>query len=111
MREPNSGKRAILNLQKEKRVPAVWQAYQKLYWETKLKSLVNMELDAIRAAAISGGGDASWSVQRAERLQVQTRVTREQYEKESDEVKAEVVKYIEEKKNGGGTETPEALQQ
>lgn len=91
-------------------MPAVWQAYQTLYWETKLKSLVHAELNAVREAAKGSGVVADSSAQRAERLQIQTRIAREEYEKETDEVKAEVERYIEDKKNGGGSETPDTLQ-
>lgn len=67
-------------------------------------------MEALREAG-KGRGDADdLSAQRAERLQVQSRIAREEYEKETDEVKAEVEKYVEDRKNGGGSETPESIQ-
>lgn len=75
-----------------------------------MKVLVNAELETLREGAKGRGDVTDASAQRTERLQVQTRIAREEYEKESDEVKAIVEKYVEDKKNGGGSETPGAIQ-
>lgn len=88
-----SNKRETINLQKLTRAPAVWQAYQTLHWK-KLKPIVTAELAKLTVDPNCKPEDI-----RSERLQVQTRVAMAEYDAESDTVKDQVQKYLEERKN------------
>lgn len=59
-----------------------WQAYQKLYYESRIKPVVEWEWAAYKAN--------NPDIRRLERIQHLNKITRRLFEAESDEVKAEV---------------------
>lgn len=93
----------------------MWQVYQKLYYQTKLKPVVDAAYEEFleNYKPISEEGDNGDGKMKNARLQIQNRVVRDMYEKESSEVKAEVEKHREELKkqgDGGIYSEPEKLQ-
>ncbi len=110
----SSGKGATINLKKTRRVPALWQIYQSLYYKDKLKVIIDAAwaeyLDKPENGDQSGGKDA---VKKRERLKIQNRVVMAEYAKETEEVKAEVTKRREELKNAqdGTGGNPQDFQQ
>ena len=87
---PNStlskSKQYIILVRKSGKRLAAWQACQKIYWE-KLKPIVDK--------AFREHIDALCEGEKAKpKIQIQSEVVRGEYEKETDEVKAEVEQYM-----------------
>ena len=76
----------MIPVSKPTKIPAPWQAYQKLYYEKKLKSIVDAEYETYVKTSKEGAKVKT-------RIQIQTEVCRREYEKESEEVKSEVEAY------------------
>ncbi len=109
----SSGKRDTINLQKAKRVPALWQIYQSLYYKDKLKVIVDAAwAEYLDKSTESQSGDKDTTKKR-ERLKIQNQVVMAEYAKETEEVKAKVLRRREELKNAhdGKGGNPEDLQQ
>ena len=87
---PNSAlsksKQYVIPVRKSGKRLAAWQAYQKKYWE-KLKPIVDEAFSA-HLDALSKGEKAK------PKIQIQSEVVRGEYEKETDEIKAEVEEYM-----------------
>lgn len=93
----------------------MWQVYQTLYYQTKLKPIVNAAyedfLKDYKPSPEEGETGEGKTLKNA-RLQIQNRIAREMYEKESSEVKDKVQEYREELKqaNGAVNDEPAKLQ-
>lgn len=67
-------------------MPAPWQAYQKLYYEKKLKAIVDKEYAEYLKTVKEGEKPKT-------RIQIQTEISRREYGKESEQVQLMVEEY------------------
>ena len=81
-----SGKSGVIKLQKNTKLLPAWQAYQTLYYEKKLKPLVE-EAYSRRTENLPEGKKPKG------RIAIIGEIAREQLENETPEVKAEVEEY------------------
>lgn len=74
-----------------------YEAYSKLYYASRIKPVVDAEMKALELLAGDGGGegdDEDGKKPKVKRVAVTKRITREMYETETPEVKAEVAAYV-----------------
>jgi hypothetical protein len=82
-----TGKRAVLDLKGKRKLAAPWQAYQSLYYEKKLKALVESAWQEYLSSVPEG------STPKKTRFVVKNELIQRLYAQESDEVKEEVEEY------------------
>lgn len=85
-------------------MPAIWQVYQKLYYNNKLKAIVDVAYTEYLKS--NEGKGLNPEALKKERLSIQNRIVRERYEVESEEVKAEVERHREGYRNQAGSGLP-----
>jgi hypothetical protein len=86
----------VIPIKKSARCLALWQAYQKQYWDM-LKPIV----EKLYVAHLR---DLSKGEKPKSRIQFQSEVVRQRYEDESEEVKTSIEAYIENLNNEGSDE-------
>lgn len=100
----------MIDLRKQKHLPAIWQVYQQLFYESRIKAAVNATYEKYLKAEGQGQDTATL---KKERLLILNWVVREMYNAETEEVKAQVEKRREELRkqgNEGVYDDPEKLQ-
>ena len=89
-------KQEVIPIKKNSRAPAEFQAYQKLYWEEKLKVVVDEEYaQHLHDVEATKDKDDNEKVILQKKIKVQTDVVINLYAKEADQVKERVKNYIE----------------
>ncbi len=91
-------------MQKHTRLPAVWQVYQRLYYQDKLKAVVDTEYNTYLKSHEGEAHDPS--ALKKERLSIQNRIMKVLYDQETEEVKAEVERHRKELRNKETTDGP-----
>jgi hypothetical protein len=82
-----TGKRGLLKIKLKTRLPKEWQAYQMLYYKTKLKPLVDVTWAAYLATVPADTKPAKT------RFAIMNEVVQKMFAKETEEVKKEVKEY------------------
>jgi len=101
MREGNAcGNQNVIQIKKSTRLPALWQAYSTLYYQSKLKPLVddayNKYLDGLKKDNVVSDDEGNEPAKsRKSWLEFQNEIAKAEFEKATDEVKAEVAQYCE----------------
>jgi len=90
----------VIQIKKSTRLPVLWQAYSTLYYQSKLKPLVddayNKYLDGLKKDNIVSDDKGNEPVKSCKsRLEFQNEIAKAKFEKATDEVKVEVAQYRE----------------
>ena len=102
-RPSTASTRNVIKIKTLNKLPAEWQAYQTLYYEQKLKALVDSRYKAYCNGLEPGKTPQS-------RISFQTEVVRAEYWKETPEVRAAVQKHRQQLKTASKAEsTPDKL--
>jgi hypothetical protein len=88
-----SGKRGLLKINVKSKVPRAWQAYQSLYYQSKLKPIVNAAYEAYLATIPPNTKPKT-------RFVIMNQVVQQSFAEETEEVKAEVEEYRRKLKDG-----------
>jgi len=102
-RESLGNKDAVIPVKKTMKVPALWQAYSTLYYQSKLKPLVESAwtsyVKGVKEESASHVGDeveggAGKQKKTKSRIKIQNEVVQAKFKTETEEVKAEVEAYV-----------------
>ena len=116
----SSSKEAVIPVKKTSKAPALWQAYSTLYYQSKLKALVDeawfsylktkkeseIPLDAESGSAVANSASRKEKKLKT-RIQVHNEVIQAEFKKETPQVKAEVEAYVKDLKEKK-SKSPEA---